>query len=51
MYNIANTILGAVAIGASIPHLEGGWLFIALLILGGVYIGHAITEALNNRED
>lgn len=51
MYNIANTILGAIAIGASIPHLEGGYLFIALLILGGVYIGHAITMALNDPED
>ena len=51
MTNIISSIIGSWAIALSIPHLEGGWLFVALLVLGGAFIGHAITEALNNPED
>ena len=48
MYQIANTLLSAVLIYMGATHVEGGWLSILALIAGGIYLGHVLTEALND---
>lgn len=50
MYSIFMTVVSLTFMYIGASHVEGGWLFILLLIVGGVYFGHVITEALNDTE-
>lgn len=50
MYRILMTLASATFIYIGASHVEGGWLFIFALIAGGIYLGHVLTEALNDTE-
>ena len=50
MYSIFMTIVSVTFIYIGASHVQGGWLFILALIAGGVYLGHVVTEALNDTE-
>ena len=50
MYSIFMTIVSLTFIYIGASHVQGGWLFILALIAGGVYLGHVVTEALNDTE-
>ena len=50
MYSIFMTIVSLTFIYIGASHVQGGWLFILFLIAGGVYLGHVVTEALNDTE-
>jgi len=47
MYNILTTLFATVLISLSWDNVDGGYLFKFALIIGGVYIGHVLTETLN----
>ena len=47
MYNIIITLLATALIIFGSQSLDGGLLFKLALIVGGVYIGHVLTETLN----
>lgn len=47
-YHLANFFIGLSLVYIGINHSESGFLWDACLIIGGVYIGHVITEVLNN---
>ena len=47
MYNLLNLAMGFVFVSIGLHYAESGWLWSAALITGGIYIGHALTEALN----
>lgn len=51
MYNLANLALGMIFVFIGIEQSESAPLWDAMLAVGGAYIGHAITEALNNHTD
>ena len=51
MLNLINFALGALFVWVGLSGVESGYLWSASLVLGGVYIGHAITEALNDHTD
>ena len=51
MYNLANLALGMLAVFIGFQHSESAPLWDLALAVGGAYIGHAITEALNNPTD
>ena len=51
MYNLANLALGMLAVFIGFQQSESAPLWDFLLVFGGAYIGHAITEALNNPTD
>lgn len=51
MYNVLNTIVGMLMVGLALNNSESAPLWDALLVVGGLYIGHALTEALNNPTD
>ena len=50
MYSIFMTLVSATFIYTGASHVQGGWLFIIFLVAGGVYLGHVVTEALNDTE-
>jgi len=50
MYYIFMTIASAVFLLIGATHVEGGYLWIASLVIGGIYLGHVVTEALNKGE-
>jgi hypothetical protein len=51
IYNVILALIGASFIGLAIPHIEAGLIFPPMLVVGGIFIGHALTEALNNPEN
>jgi uncharacterized membrane protein YwaF len=51
MYNIFFTLIGASFVAIALPHVEAGYLFTAMLVVGGFFIGHALTEALNDPKE
>ena len=51
MYNLLNLAMGFVFVSIGLHYAESGYLWSASLIVGGVYIGHALTEALNDPTD
>jgi len=50
MYRIFMTLVSTVFIYTGASHVQGGWLFIIFLVAGGVYLGHVLTDALNDTE-
>lgn len=50
MYRIFMSLVSATFIFTGASHVQGGWLFILSLIAGGVYLGHVLTDALNDSE-
>ena len=50
MYRIFMSLVCATFIFTGASYVQGGWLFILFLIAGGVYLGHVVTEALNDTE-
>ena len=51
LVNLANLAAGMILIFVGLTQSDSGYLWSACLIAGGVYIGHVITEALNNPTD
>lgn len=52
MYNILITLLATALIVFGSEGLDGGYLFKLALIVGGIYLGHVMTDALNeNKSD
>jgi hypothetical protein len=49
MYYIFMTIASVVFLLIGATHVEGGHLWIASLVIGGIYLGHVMTEALNEK--
>jgi hypothetical protein len=49
MYYIFMTIASVAFIIAGATHVDGGYLWIATLVIGGIYLGHVMTEALNEK--
>lgn len=47
MYNILITLLAAALVVFGSQGLEGGLLFKLALVVGGVYLGHVMTDVLN----
>ena len=47
MYNIFITLMATALIVFGSQGLDGGFLFKLALIVGGLYLGHVVTEALN----
>ena len=48
LLNLANFFSGLVLIYVGLTQSDSGYLWSACLIAGGVYIGHVITEVLND---
>jgi uncharacterized membrane protein YeaQ/YmgE (transglycosylase-associated protein family) len=51
MYNLANLALGMIAVFIGLQQSESAPLWNFMLAIGGAYIGHAITQALNDPTD
>ena len=52
MYNILITILATALVVFGSNGLDGGLLFKFALVVGGIYLGHVMTDALNeNKSD
>jgi hypothetical protein len=51
MYNIIITLLAAALVGFSWDNVDGGLLFKFALIVGGIYLGHVVTDVLNNEKN
>jgi len=47
MYNILITLLATALVVFGSQNLDGGLLFKLALIVGGIYLGHVMTDALN----
>ena len=47
MYNILITLMATALIVFGSEGLDGGYLFKLALIVGGLYLGHVVTDALN----
>ena len=47
MYNIFMTIVSVLLIYVGLQNLTGGYLWMALVVAGGFYLGHVVTVALN----
>lgn len=47
MYNILITLLAAALVVFGSQGLDGGLLFKFALVVGGVYLGHVMTDVLN----
>lgn len=47
MYNILITLMATALIVFGSEGLDGGLLFKLALIVGGLYLGHVVTDALN----
>ena len=50
MYNILTTLLATALIIFGSQNLDGGLLFKLALIVGGIYLGHVMTDALNKSD-
>jgi len=50
MYNILITLMATALIVFGSQGLDGGYLFKLALIVGGLYLGHVVTEALNENK-
>jgi len=50
MYNILTTLLATALIIFGSQSLDGGLLFKLALIVGGIYLGHVMTDALNKSD-
>jgi hypothetical protein len=50
MYNILTSILATALIVFGFQNLDGGWLFELALVVGGIYLGHVMTDALNKSD-
>ena len=48
MYSTIMSIIAMTMLYLGLSQVEGGYLYIALTVVGGFYLGHAVTEALNN---
>ena len=48
MWNLLNFAVGIAFVWVGLDGVESGHLWSAALIIGGVYIGHALTQALND---
>jgi hypothetical protein len=49
MYYILMTLASAAFIFAGASNIGGGYLWTAMLAVGGFFFGHVMTEALNER--
>jgi hypothetical protein len=49
MYYIFMTIASVVFVMIGATNVDGGYLWIAMLMVGGVFLGHVMTEALNEK--
>jgi hypothetical protein len=49
MYYIFMTIASVVFVMIGATNVDGGYLWIAMLVIGGIYLGHVMTEALNEK--
>jgi hypothetical protein len=49
MYYIFMTIASVAFIIGGATNVDGGYLWIAMLVIGGIYLGHVMTEALNEK--
>ena len=49
MYYIFMTIASVVFVMIGATNVDGGYLWIAMLMMGGVFLGHVMTEALNEK--
>lgn len=49
MYYIFMTIASVVFVMIGATNVDGGYLWIAMLMMGGVFFGHVLTEALNEK--
>lgn len=47
MYNILTTIIATALIVFGSNNLDGGLLFKFALVIGGIYLGYVMTDALN----
>lgn len=47
MYNILITLLASALVVFGSQGLDGGLLFKFALVVGGVYLGHVMTDVLN----
>ena len=47
MYNILITLLASALVVFGSQGLDGGLLFKLALIVGGLYLGHVMTDVLN----
>lgn len=50
MYNVFMSIVSALFIYVGFQNLSGGYLWMALVVAGGFYMGHVVTMALNEEE-
>lgn len=50
MYYVFMTIASVVFVMIGATNVDGGYLWIAMLVIGGVFLGHVMTEALNKGE-
>ena len=48
MYNVFMSIVSVLLIYVGLQNLTGGYLFMALVVAGGFYLGHVVTLALND---
>jgi hypothetical protein len=51
MYNICMSIVSVLLIYVGLQNLTGGYLFMALVVAGGFYLGHVVTMALNETSE
>lgn len=49
MYYVFMTIASVVFVMIGAINVDGGYLWIAMLMMGGVFLGHVMTEALNEK--
>ena len=49
MYYVLMTIVSIIFIITGASQIDGGYLWIASLVIGGIYFGHVMTEALNEK--
>jgi hypothetical protein len=50
VYNVFMSITSALFIYVGFQNLTGGYLFMALVLAGGFFLGHVVTMALNEEE-
>jgi len=51
LFNFANFTFGTVLVYIGLIQSDSGYLWNACLIVGGVYIGHVITDVLNTHTE
>jgi hypothetical protein len=51
MYNVFMSIVSALFIYVGFQNLSGGYLWMALVVAGGFYLGHVVTLALNETSE